>query len=306
MEPKQSDITQLQTIYSKKIQTLPSRTKIKKEKIRELKMPEIRHLKEKIESLEQLKNRLEDFQIDQKNINQKLERENNQIKKEQFNYMQKNDLEINKIKREQFNYIKQNTLEINKIKREQLNYIKQNTLEINEIKKDISNLKKFQPISKEDFLSSFKDLKSEIDILKKNIQQQDLKIDGLQKKMAQKDSEIDGLQKKLKLIDSKIDGLQKKTINFEKTNLNLEKKENDQLGNNSQNKYMENWIQKIIEELNIINKKINEQKIEIKNQNVKIDKLESKLSVIAYRDSIRDVLFFLLSLSKKYLRSSKH
>ena len=123
--------------------------------------------------------------------------------------------------------------------------------------------------------------------------------------MAQKDSEIDGLQKKLKLIDSKIDGLQKKTINFEKTNLNLEKKENDQLGNNSQKKYMENWIQKINEELNIINMKINEQKIELKNQNVKIDKLESKLSVIAYRDSIRDVLYFLLSLSKKYLRSSK-
>ena len=191
--------------------------------------------------------------------------------------MQKNDLEINKIKREQFNYIKQNTLEINKIKREQLNYIKQNTLEINEIKKDISNLKKFQPISKEDFISSFKDLKSENDILKKNKQQQDLKIDGLQKK----------------------------TINFEKTNLNLEKKENDQLGNNSQKKYMENWIQKINEELNIINMKINEQKIELKNQNVKIDKLESKLSVIAYRDSIRDVLYFLLSLSKKYLRSSK-
>ena len=87
MEPKQSKITQPQTIYSKKIQTQPSLTKIKKEKISELKITEINkemilHLKDKLDSLEQLKNRLENFQIDQKNINQKLERENNQKKKE--------------------------------------------------------------------------------------------------------------------------------------------------------------------------------------------------------------------------------
>ena len=187
MKPKQSDITQPQIIYSKKIPTNPSWTKIKKEKIRELKMPEINkemilHLKEKIDSLEQFIYRLEDFQKDQKIINQKLERENNQMKKEQFNYMRKNDLEINKIKREQFNYMRKNDLEINKIKREQFNYIRQNTLEINELKKEFSNLKKFQPISKEEFLSNFKYLKSEIDILKKNMQQQDSKIDGLKKK----------------------------------------------------------------------------------------------------------------------------
>ena len=53
------------------------------------------------------------------------------------------------------------------------------------------------------------------------------------------------------------------------------------------------------EELNIINKQIN-------IQNVKIDKLESKRSIITYRDSIRDVLFFLLSLANSNLKSSKH
>ena len=53
------------------------------------------------------------------------------------------------------------------------------------------------------------------------------------------------------------------------------------------------------EELNIINKQIN-------IQNVKIDKLESKFSIITYRDSIRDVLFFLLSLANSNLKSSKY
>ena len=89
-------------------------------------------------------------------------------------------------------------------------------------------------------------------------------------------------------------------INFEETNLNLGKKiENDQLANNSQKKDMENWTKKMNEELNIINKQIN-------IQNVKIDKLESKLSIITYRDSIRDVLFFLLSLANSNLKSSKY